>query len=189
MSVKFRQAITNFQRYFTDGEGIAPLTDGVALVPVVTVPMGISVVQVEPGVFESAVLGIGVSPVFSWPEVPRDESHVYENVTLSRLAGTNAKRVALNVTGRQSGTSWSRAISLIDTISTIDRWNMLGSRNAVNARQYQSPGPLRLYPGDQLVVHLLSSADAGDQWRVDYVLRREPAPFTYNLNNLVVVTT
>jgi len=187
--VDYRQALTNFSRHFSNRDGSPAVTDNVGFVPVITIPLSVAVEQVEPGVFVSAALGVGDNPVFTWPAVPFDERHTYENITLSRPAGSNAKRIALNIVGRQGSQSYSRTVSLIDTLNTGDRWNALGSRNAVNGRQYQSPGPITLYPGEQLVVHWLSSADAGDIMRVDYLLRIEAPPFLFTLNNRAVVTT
>jgi len=163
MPVDYRQALTGIDRAFD---------------------------QVQPGVFTSAGLAAAVA-VFTWPAVPADESHVYENISFNHDNATGLD-LALQVIGNQAGTSWSRVYSEWDGVAAGERINLLSvssNRGGGSSPQWTSGGPLRLYSGEQLRVRTLGAVTVGTIIRFDWLRRIRESPFTFEIANDVVVVT
>jgi len=190
MPVNFRQALTGFQRFFTERTAAPPVDDNVAFVPQLTIPIDRTFDQVQPGVFTSGALPAAVG-VFTWPVVPPDESHVYENISFNQN-GAASVDITLQVLGNQAGTSWSRVYSEWDGVGQNERINLLAfssNRGGGSSPQWLSGGPLRLYSGEQLRVRTLSNFTAGAVARFDWLRRIRQSPFTFLVEDDAVVVT
>ncbi len=190
MPVDYRQALTGFQRFFTERTSEPPVADAVSFLPRLTIPIGRAFDQVQPGVFTSAALA-ATAHKFTWPIVPPDESHVYENISF-RSDGVLGVDVVLAVQGNQAGTSWSRVYAEIDGVRQNERINLLARSRDVGgggSPTWYSGGPLRVYSGEQVVVRILTNVSLNSTVRFDWLRRIRESPFTFRIENDVVVVT
>lgn len=191
MPVQTREALQVLQRFFTRRSADAPNVDAFALTPVLTIPIDRTFDQVQPGVFTSAALA--ASPrKFTWPPVPDDEAHVYENISC-RQNGAARVDVTLAVQGTQGGTSWSRIYASIGALETNERRNLLAlgatSAPVEPPPTWHSGGPLRIYSGESLVVFFLTSPSLNAIARFDWLRRIRQSPFTFEIENDAVVVS
>jgi len=189
--VQTREALQSLQRFFTRRTADAPNVDQFSLVPVLTIPIDRTFDQVEPGVFTSAALAS--APIkFTWPEVPSDETHVYENISITQ-DGVLRVDVVLAVEGNLGGTSYSRVYATIGALETDERRNLLAlgatSAPAEPPITWHSGSPLRLYSGERLVVRFLTGPTLNTVARFDWLRRIRQSPFTFAIENDAVVVT
>ena len=191
MPVQTRNALQTLQRFFTRRTADAPNVDEFSLVPQLTIPIDRTFDQVQPGVFTSATLAATIHK-FTWPAVPDDESHVYENISLTQ-DGAARVDVVLAVQGSQAGTSWSRIYASIGALETDERRNLLAlgatSAPVEPPPTWHSGSPLRLYSGEQLVVRFLTAPSLNTVARFDWLRRIRQSPFTFVVENDAVVVT
>ena len=189
MPVQTREALQTLQRFFTRRTADAPNLDAFSLVPILTIPIDRAFDQVQPGVFTSAALPAAVA-IFTWPPVPDDEAHLYENLSFTH-DGAQGQDVVVQVIGRQAGTSWSRVYAEWDGIAQRERVDLLAGYNDGGGAtpSWNSGGPLRLYSGEQLRVRTLTNMPLNAIARFDWLRRVRESPFTFIVTNDAVVVT
>lgn len=189
MPVQTREALQTLQRFYTRRLADAPNVDEFNVVPQLVIPIDRTFDQVQPGKHTSAAL-IAADRKFTWPPVPIDEAHLYENISFTHDSALGLD-VALMVQGNQAGTSWARVYAEWDGIATNERVDLLAGYNdgGGGTPSWNSGGPLRIYSGEQLVVRLLSAATVGSVLRFDWLRRVVQSPFTFVVENDLVVLT
>lgn len=189
MPVQTREALQTLQKFFTRRSADAPNVDAFNVVPQLVIPIDRTFDQVQPGKHTSAALGAG-DRKFTWPAVPIDEAHLYENISFTHDSGTGLD-VALMVQGKQAGTSWARVYAEWDGIVAGERVDLLAGYNdgGGGTPSWNSGGPLRIYSGEELVVRFLLGATVGTIVRFDWLRRVVPSPFTFLVENDAVVLT
>lgn len=189
MPVQIREALQTLQRFFTRRIADAPNVDAFNPVPQLSIPINRTFDQVQPGKFTSAALLAG-DRKFTWPPVPDDEAHLYENISFTSDSAAGLD-VVLMVQGSQAGTSWARVYAEWDGIQAGERIDLLAGYNdgGGGTPSWNSGGPLRLYSGEELVVRFLLAPTAGAIARFDWLRRVVQSPFTFVVENDSVVVT
>jgi len=189
--VETDQALQALQRFFSGRFSGAPNIDAFGLTPQLTIPIDRTFDQVQPGVFTSGALA-ATPHKFTWPAVPVDESHVYENISVQQDGATRVD-VTLAVQGNQGGQSYSRIYASLGALEQAERRNLLalGATSALvePPPTWHSGGPLRLYSGEALVVFFLTSPSLNTVARFDWLRRIRQSPFTFLIENDAVVVT
>jgi len=188
--VEYRQALTNVQRFFNERTAKPVLNDGVAFEPQVTIPIDDALVDVRPGVHVTAALPAAFNKL-TWPAVPQDERHEYDNISFGRtgVPATSAD-ISLAVQGNQAGTSWSRVYARWANVGDNTRQNLLAASGSTTELFFTTPGPLVLYPGEQLVIRNLTQVETVNAvWRIDWIRRIRAPGFTFVVQNDAVVLT
>ena len=191
MPVQTREALQALQRFFTRRSADAPNIDQFSVVPLLTIPIDRTFDQVQPGVFTSLALSSTIHK-FTWPPVPDDESHVYENISVTQDGATRVD-VVLAVQGTQAGISWSRIYASIGALETDERRNLLAlgatSAPVEPPPTWHSGSPLRLYSGEELVVRFLTAPSLNAVARFDWLRRIRQSPFTFVVKTDAVAVT
>jgi len=189
--IQIREALQGIQRFFTRRSAEAPNLDEFSVIPQLVIDIGRAIDQPRPGVFTSGALA-ATPHKFTWPAVPVDETHVYENISV-RQDGATRVDVTLAVQGGQAGTSYSRIYASIGALEADERRNLLAlgatSAPVEPPPTWHSGSPLRLYSGESLVVFFLTSPALNTVARFDWIRRIQQSPFTFEIENDVVVVT
>jgi len=187
--VQTREALQTLQRFFTRRTADAPNLDAFSVVPILTIPIDRAFDQVQPGVFTSAALPAAPA-IFTWPPVPDDEAHLYENLSFTQN-GVSGTDVVVQVIGRQAGTSWSRVYAEWDGLQQGERVDLLAGYNdgGGSSPSWNSGGPLRIYSGEQLRVRTLTNVALNAVVRFDWLRRIRESPFTFRVENDAVAVT
>jgi len=187
--VQIREALQTLQRFWTDRFAGPPNVDQFSPLPILTIPVDRTFDQVQPGVFTSAALAAAPG-IFTWPPVPDDEAHVYENLSFTQ-DGVAGQDIVVQVIGRQVTTSWSRVYAEWDGIQAGERVDLLAGYNdgGGGTPSWNSGGPLRIYSGEQLRVRSLGNFTLNAIVRFDWIRRIRQSPFTFVLRNDAVVVT
>jgi len=187
--VQYRQALTNIQRFFTQRTQAPTSTDEVNRLPGLTIPVDDAITDVRPGVHVTGMLPAAANKL-TWPPVPQDERHEYDNISFGRTNSSGTADIALAVQGRQAGTSWSRVYARWANVGNNVRVNLLAASQSASELFFTTPGPLVLYPGEELVIRNITQNETLNTiWRIDWIRRIRAPGFTFVVQNDVPVLT
>lgn len=112
---------------------------------------------------------------FTFPAVPANETHIYENLTL-RPGLTNTFIAIVNVITGFSDPRYVRVLIGPNAIVPLLQDNHDGPLSATVLTNYGHNRPLVLYPGWNLVVNSPTAQVAANTIRIDWTLRKTRAP-------------